>query len=304
MEGERTDEYLEAIYKRQSHKTPVSTSSLAHDLNVSAPAITDMLKNLESQGLIIHKPNKGATLTEQGRQRAVKIIRRHRLWERFLTDILGMKWDRVHDEACKLEHIDSPEIEKGLANVLGGVDTCPHGHTIPDKHGKFREGKAMSLSKIASNKTVYIAAIAEETPKLLKKMEKLGLRPGMALTVLNKNKDGSFEVEVNHNRISLDSGITSSLLVRPVPAQKTTEVEEDIPLIKLATGQSGCIKSYSGRRGMLGRCLSLGFTPGSPVKMVENYGRGPVLVRVHDTQVALGRGLAEKIIINKNTETC
>ncbi len=303
MEGERTDEYLEAIYKRQSHKTPVSTSSLAHDLKVSAPAITDMLKSLESQGLIIHRPNKGATLTDSGMLRALKIIRRHRLWERFLTDILGMKWDTVHDEACKLEHIDSPEIEKGLANVLGDVDTCPHGHTIPDENGKFNTERAVPLSKTTSKK-VYIAAIAEETPRILKNIEKLGLRPGMAVTVLQKNKNGSIDVEVDHQRISLDSEIPGILLVRPLPAEKPAAVEEEIPLIKLATGQTGYIRSYKGRRAMLGRCLSLGFTPGSTVKMVENYGRGPVLVKVHDTQVALGRGLAEKILVNKNAETC
>ena len=96
MESERTEEYLEAIYKRLRKETPVSTSSLAVDLGVSQPAVTDMLRHLEDKGLIDYKTSKGAVLTQSGEERALAVIRRHRLWERFLTDVLGMKWDKVH----------------------------------------------------------------------------------------------------------------------------------------------------------------------------------------------------------------
>ncbi len=89
MKNERTEEYLEAIYKRQSKKLPVTTSSLAEDLKVSPPAVSDMLHHLDKQGFIAYKPNKGATLTALGSEKALGIVRRHRLWERFLTDISG-----------------------------------------------------------------------------------------------------------------------------------------------------------------------------------------------------------------------
>ncbi len=91
MDSERIEEYLEAIYKEQSKEAPVSTSFLARDLGVSQPAVTDMLRNLESRGLIDYKSTKGATLTNLGMKRALRVIRRHRLWERFLTDVLGTK---------------------------------------------------------------------------------------------------------------------------------------------------------------------------------------------------------------------
>ena len=104
MKSERTEEYLEAICKRQETENPVSTSSLAADLAVSLPAVTDMMRRLEVNGLIDYSHNKGASLTKEGERIALSVIRRHRLWERFLVDILGLRWDEVHDEACRLEH--------------------------------------------------------------------------------------------------------------------------------------------------------------------------------------------------------
>jgi DtxR family Mn-dependent transcriptional regulator len=92
--------------------------------------------------LIVYKSSQGATLTDIGVERALGVIRQHRLWERFLTDILGMSWDKVHDVACKLEHLDVPEVEERLAVLLGDTDTCPHGHSIPDKEGNIKEEKA------------------------------------------------------------------------------------------------------------------------------------------------------------------
>ena len=147
MDSERTEEYLEAIYKEQSKGESASTSFLARDLGVSQPAVTDMLKNLESKGLIDYKSSKGATLTDTGVEKALGVIRQHRLWERFLTDVLGMKWDKVHDVACKLEHLNVPEVEERLAVILGDTDTCPHGHSIPDKEGNIKAGKSRTADK-------------------------------------------------------------------------------------------------------------------------------------------------------------
>jgi DtxR family Mn-dependent transcriptional regulator len=304
MQSERVEEYLEAIYKRQKTETPVSTSALAKDLGVSLPAVTDMLRRLESEGLIEYSANKGAVLTTQGRERGVSVVRRHRLWERFLTDILGVKWDRVHREACRLEHATSPETEKKLASLLGDVDTCPHGYPIPDKDGNIKEEALMPLSKFKAGQIALIATIAEETPKLLRDIGKLGLKPGAVVTVAKKNSDGSIELEAGGERRRLEKGMTALLLAKPVAAEaKTTEVEE-IALAKLDTGESGIVKSYAGGRGMLGRCLSMGFCPGSLVKMLKNFGGGPVLVRVHDTEVALGRGVAERIVVTRNKGIC
>jgi len=304
MESERTQEYLEAIYKRQRTEKPVATSTLAEDLKVSPPAVTDMLRSLESKGLIDYKASKGAVLTEHGREQAVAVIRRHRLWERFLTDVLGMKWDKVHEEACKLEHVTSPEIEEGLSQVLGNVDTCPHGHAIPDKSGNIKEKGMSPLSKCQTSQPLCISAIDREDPALLRKIEKLGLRPGIPVTIIKKNRDGTIDLKAGGKNIPINSEMASVLLAGPAAETKAPVNTEGIPLSKLASGHSGIIRTCGSERSSLGRCLSLGFTPGSMVKMMENFSSGPVLVKVHDTEVALGRGLAEKIIISPNAKVC
>ena len=304
MDSERVEEYLEAIYKRQKTETPVSTSALAKDLGVSLPAVTDMLRRLESEGLIEYVANKGAVLTTQGNERAVSVVRRHRLWERFLTDILGVKWDRVHREACRLEHATSPETEKKLASLLGNIDTCPHGYPIPDKNGNIKEQEVVPLSEFEPGQSACIVTVAEETPQLLRDIDKLGLKPKTVVTVEKKDSDGSIELEAGGERRWLKKEMAALLLAKPVSAEGKTTAVEEIAIAKLATGESGIVKSYTGGRGMLGRCLSMGFTPGSLVKMLKNFGSGPVLVKVHDTEVALGRGIAEKIVVTRNKDVC
>jgi len=304
MESERVEEYLEAMYKRQKTEIPVSTSGLAKDLKVSLPAVTDMLRRLESEGLVEYRAHQGAVLTARGNERAVSVVRRHRLWERFLTNILGVKWDRVHREACRLEHATSPETEEKLASLLGNIDTCPHGYPIPDKNGNIKEQEVMPLSKFEVGQSVCILTIADEAPKLLRNIDKLGLRPGTVVTVKKKNSDGSLELESGEERLQLEKETATLLLAKRVSVEDKTAMAEEISLSRLASGESGIVKSYTGGRGMLGRCLSMGFTPGSLVKMVENFGSGPVLVKVHDTEVALGRGIAEKIVVTRNKDVC
>jgi len=304
MESERTEEYLEAIYKRQGRETPVSTSSLASDLGVSQPAVTDMLRTLESKGLIDYKTNRGAVLTRAGEEGAIAVIRRHRLWERFLTDVLGMKWDKVHDEACRLEHATSPDMEKGLSRVLGNVDTCPHGHSIPDESGNIETKKTTPISQFRSHQKVRILAVDDEKPRLLRDIERLGLQPGVIVTILKRNNDGSLDIEHDRGKISLSKETAAILRAEAAPSDRLPPKEVELPLSKLLPGESAVIKTYGGGRGSMGRCLSLGFTPGSAIKMMENYHRGPVLVKIHDTAVAVGRQLADKISVVRKEAAC
>jgi DtxR family Mn-dependent transcriptional regulator len=304
MESERIEEYLEAIYKKQGTEMPVSTSTLAEELKVSLPAVTDMLQKLEKKGLIEYRANKGASLTEQGKRVAVLTVRRHRLWERFLTDILGLRWDKVHDEACRLEHATSPDTEKGLVSILGDVETCPHGHYIPDEEGNIKEEQATPLSEFEPGQKAYILAIAKEEPSLLRESEKMGLKPKTVVSLESKNIDGTLELKLNGERLLLKKDLATALMARPLRSEDETTAMEEITLSKLARGESGTLKSFAGGRGMLGRCLSMGFTPGSLVEMLENFGSGPVLVKIHDTEVALGRGLAQKMIVTRSKAKC
>jgi DtxR family Mn-dependent transcriptional regulator len=298
MRSERVEEYLEAICKRQETEMPVSTSSLAADLGVSLPAVTDMMQRLSAEGLVDYELNKGASLTAEGSRGALTIIRRHRLWERFLTDILGLQWDKVHDEACRLEHATSPETEERLAALLGDADTCPHGHPIPDKNGTTKDQKLRPLSDFDAGQTVRISAVAIEEGRLLRKIGKLGLKPKSIAKIENKDNDGSVELKLDGKKVLMDKATADCLLARDLsPGEETTS--EEIPMVMLHTGESGVLKSYRGGKDMLGRSLSMGFTPGSVVRMVENFGSGPVLVKVHDVEVALGRGMADKIMVSR-----
>ena len=304
MAEKRTEEYLKAIYKRQTKETPVSVSALAEEFQVSPSAASSMLRKLEERGFINYGAGKEVSLTKEGTKVAASLIRRHRLWERFLTDILGLKWDKVHDEALRLEHATSSLTENKLSSLLGDPDTCPHGHSIPDRNGMVKDRDTIPISEVEPSQKACIIAVSREDARLLRSVAKLGLKPQAVVLVERKNDDGSVELKLNGENISLTREIASSLLAKPVSSEVEITVFEEIPISKLIDGESGVVTSYSGGRGMLGRCLSLGFAPGSTVKMLENFGSGPVLVRIHDTEVALGHGVADKIIVTRKKVGC
>lgn len=297
MDTERIQEYLEAIYKRQAEGGPVSTSALASDLKITQPAVTDMLHSLDSKGLIDYRPGQGATLTDRGNEKALEVIRRHRLWERFLVDVLGMEWDRVHEQACLLEHVTSPEMEERMSALLGNVDTCPHGHSIPDKNGYIRkEAEVMPLAEFQPGQKLYIQAIVNEDPALLQKITGLGLQPYSTVSLIKKDGNGNVEIEIAGEKLKLETDMAAAMLARPYTPGEP-EAAEEVPLTVLKPGQTGIIRTCQGGRGRQGRCLSLGFTPGSRLKMLENFNHGPVLVKLHDTEVALGREMAENVMV-------
>lgn len=181
-DSSRIEEYLESIYKLQEEQHPVSTSRLAEHLKLSAPSVSEMVKKLTGRGLVFQS-EKGVCLTEDGKSLAKKVIRRHRLSERLLTDILGFKWDEVHDEACRLEHAISPEMEDRIAESLGNPKTCPHGHPIPDKDGKLIKEKVKRLCDLKAHEKGIIVNVFEEDPKMLKYLASLGLIPDVCVKV-------------------------------------------------------------------------------------------------------------------------
>jgi len=160
----RIEEYLESIYKLQQEQHPVSTTRLAEHLKLSAPSVSEMVKKLAKKDLVKHT-EKGVCLTDEGNRMAKKVVRRHRLSERLLTDILGFKWDEVHEEACRLEHAISPEMEDRIAQSLGNPKTCPHGHPIPDKDGLFVKEIVRPLSELKAAEKAIIVSVFEEDPK-------------------------------------------------------------------------------------------------------------------------------------------
>ncbi len=210
----RTEEYLESIYKLQQEHRPVSTSSLAEHLKLSAPSVSEMVKKLEGKGLLSHT-EKGVCLTEEGKSLAKKVIRRHRLSERLLTDILGFKWDEVHEEACRLEHAISPEMEDRIAESLGNPRTCPHGHPIPDKDGVLVKEKVRPLSELKTSGKGVIVNVFEEDPNMLKYLASLGLIPGVCVRVEEVAPfGGPLIVCVSGSRYALGREVASKIKVK------------------------------------------------------------------------------------------
>jgi DtxR family Mn-dependent transcriptional regulator len=212
-----TEEYLEAIYRLQEKSGVARTSELAEMLNVAPGTITNTVERLERQSLIIHEPYRGVRLTEKGRGIALRMVRKHRLSERLLTDILNVEWDKAHDAACQLEHGISDEIAKRIEKVLGHPKTCPHGNPVPTECGGIIEENSLPLAEISPGEKGVIVKIAEESPELLQYLETMGLKPETFLEVVQKAPfGGPITVRVDGKDHALSRTVAGSIGVRVI----------------------------------------------------------------------------------------
>ncbi len=296
MISQQMEEYLEAIGKLEERGEAVTTSALARACQVAPPTVTEMLRHLREHGLIDYRPRKEIALTEAGRRLSQSVIRRHRLWERFLHDVLGLRWDRVHDEACQLEHATSPDLERELERAVGSAGTCPHGHTIPTGEQGAPGAATLPLSQVAPGTAVRVVSVGEESA-LLRRLAALHLKPGMVVRVEDRGEVGTVALRVAGVREELRADEAAQVAVAPLSGAEGQEGPEVLPLANLPAGAVARVHGFRAGRGLVGRCLALGFTPGAAVRMLQNSGQGPVIVLVRDTRVALGRGEAEKIAV-------
>jgi len=183
---ESTEEYLEAVYRLEREGPGVTTSALASELGVAPASVSGMLKKLATDGYVDHRARGEAKLTRKGLEVAVRVLRRHRLAECLLTDILGMPWEDVHAEACRLEHAISARVEERLIAVLGNPQTCPHGHPIPpaDLSDPIRLGVPLAQVDVGSHARVN--GVTEEVPEMLVYLGTIGMRPGAAIVITAK----------------------------------------------------------------------------------------------------------------------
>lgn len=170
------EHYLKTIYALSDKGRAVSLPALAQALSISPVSTSEMVRKLSEQGMVRYEPYKGVVLTPMGRARALVVTRRHRLWECFLTDCLGLAWDQVHPEACRLEHATSSQVEEHLAQFLGHPVTCPHGHPIPDAEGRVVYPATYPLSTLEPGQVGIVHSVGEE-PELLRYLHDLGLVP-------------------------------------------------------------------------------------------------------------------------------
>ncbi len=222
MPSETLEEYLEAIYKLSEHGE-ARPSRLAEAMSVSAPTVTSTLKRLKAGGLIT-RPGGAVALTPAGRTEALSIIRRHRLAERLLVDVLGMPWEDVHEEACKLEHALSPKVQAALETYLVNPDVCPHGHPIPSAEGDVAEPTGEPLCGFDTGADVEIVRIEEEDERLLSYLASLGMYPGTRVKVCDVAPfQGPLMVEVNGSRYALGRDVAAKIVVGSSKAPSATK---------------------------------------------------------------------------------
>lgn len=186
MLSKAMEDYLKTIYKleREGSGEPVGTGALADTLAVSAPSATGMLKKLAELHLVEHNPRHGVTLTPAGEKVALEVVRHHRLLESYLKEALGYDWDAVHEEADRLEHLVSDELEARIDAALGYPTVDPHGDPIPSREGVMAAAPSRPLATLAAGESGVIGRVSDADPAKLRYLAGLGLFPGVALTVL------------------------------------------------------------------------------------------------------------------------
>lgn len=198
------EDYLKAISEAEAEGQTVIPAALAHWLSVTRPAVTFALKRLTKDGLVSITGDGHVRLTPQGREIAERTIVRHHLIERMLSEIFGMKWYEVHDEAERLEHAVSPAFEAKLVERLGHKANCPHGNGLALRSPAERRKRGMCLLTEADPGTKYVvASVYERDRKLLEFFDQEGIRPGVRIVVESRNYDGTVSVSVGKRRIRL-----------------------------------------------------------------------------------------------------
>lgn len=215
--SEAVEDYAKALHalEERAGGEAVSTSALAERLGVSAGSVTAMLKRMAEQGLVVHKPYRGARLTSKGRRVALEVIRHHRLLESYLTDVLGMPWDQVHSEAEILEHYISEDLEERIAAALGHPRRDPHGDPIPTRELSLEAESAIPLSQLEAGEGAIVTRVSDSDPAMLRHLAKCGIRPGAAVRMGERAPfGGSLSVRAGGDEQLIGPELADRVLVR------------------------------------------------------------------------------------------
>ena len=216
MASETVENYVKCIYALQQHASEgVSTNAIAERMETQASSVTDMLKKLKSRSLIHYKKYQGARLTDEGRQMAIKIVRRHRLWEVFLVEKLDFKWDEVHSIAEELEHVGSEALVDRLDRFLGKPKYDPHGDPIPDAEGNVRdERNKVEVSGLRVGEGGVFVGVQDSSAEFLQYLDSIQLRLGSRLTLLERYSfDQSVTLRIGDAERQISHLVARNLLV-------------------------------------------------------------------------------------------
>jgi DtxR family Mn-dependent transcriptional regulator len=212
-------DYLETIYEMEEEGGRIAQSRIAKRMGVSAPAVSEQVRRLARAGLVSVE-SREIVLTDHGREVAMPLVRRHRLAERLLVDILEIPWHRAHEEAHAWEHVISPEVEERILTKTGAT-TCPHGNPIPGMDPPYNRTELVALSDLKSGETGKLCLLTEDVElatDVLKYFEEKQLMPGASIQVTAIGPDGTLTLAVDGTTSSLGSNLADNLWVLPQPA--------------------------------------------------------------------------------------
>lgn len=209
------ENYLKAIYHlSQAGAKAVLTNELAAEMKTKAASATDMIKKLSAKDYISYEKYYGVNVTSKGKNQALLIIRKHRLWETFLVQKLGFTWDEVHEVAEQLEHIQSHRLIEKLDAFLGFPKVDPHGDPIPDQKGKLKIAPQISLDQLKIGRPSVIMTVKDSNSDLLKFLDKINAKPGVKIKVLDREAyDNSLEVLIGNQRVFVSKEVSRNILV-------------------------------------------------------------------------------------------
>lgn len=217
MASEQIENYIKNIYKLSTHERKVTTSSLSDKLQISPASVSEMIKKLAEEGTLTHTPYKGVELTDEGKQLALRIIRKHRLWEMFLVEVLHFSWDEIDDEAERFEHIMSDKMEAKIDHVLGHPLIDPHGDPIPTKEGNIICSMSFPLSDAHEGAAVRVLRVSDSNSEMLQYVSSIGITLHKQIVVRQKmNFDNSLFVKIDDREINISSTIASNIFVETI----------------------------------------------------------------------------------------
>ena len=218
MKNISKEDYLSVIYKTADSNGIIKANQIAEKLNVSGAAVTDMLRKLSKAGYVDYKRYKGIKLTRSGEEFARSMVRRHRIWEVFLHQIVGLPWDKVHNEAENLEHSSSDELINRLEEMLDYPEFDPHGDPIPDRNGKMPKGNlGTPLSTIEPGNLVKVNRVHDFDSSFLQYITNIGIELNKEVTVLDTLEfDHSLLIEVNKKQTSISNKVAANIFVTEI----------------------------------------------------------------------------------------
>lgn len=211
------EDYLKAIYAIGKGTGAAATNEIAQRLDLAPASVSGMVRRLADQGLLAYERYHGVKLTESGRRAALRTLRRHRVIEAYLAEALGYPWDRVHEEAERLEHAASDELVDRMAATIGEPEVDPHGAPIPTRDGSVDETVYRSLAELEVGSSGVVTRVSDEDAEMLRYLAELGIVPGKRLSVkAHAPFDGPITLTISRQELSIGPALAAQVMVAPI----------------------------------------------------------------------------------------